>query len=399
MEHNASPTDNARPAPAEVCVLTARGMAAIASIALAGAQAVGIVEAISEKHAPPCGRSTYGTIKDDGRVIDSVVIACERPACFVIHCHGNPLLVDQIVRLCRRHGAIPQPPHDLLFARYRAEAKNLLEAEARLAMTQAVTREGVALLQGQIAGGLSAWATRWINDKSFDSNKLKLECAEIIERSRIARRILEGVRIALVGPPNSGKSTLLNWLAGTGAALVSETAGTTRDWVSAVCRIGPLRAEIIDTAGLDAELAAENAIEKAAQAVAIETAATSDLILVVQDSTCPKTRPVSVPSNVPVLNIFTKIDLVPHRTILQPGSGIPVSAQHNHGLDRLCSAIRIALDAENLSVDQPICFNPRQMLLLEAMVGSNDTKDAVRCLHRLLRGEDGPANQTEARGS
>jgi tRNA modification GTPase len=141
-------------------------------------------------------------------------MGCEGPEYYVIHCHGNPLLAERIVRLCEDAGAVLRRTEDFLLTQMQAECVSLLEAEARLEMTRAATFEGVELIARQISGGLTAWATQWINDNSIDLNHLKKECLEIIERYDIAVRIIHGIKIALVGPPNSGKSTLLNWLAG-----------------------------------------------------------------------------------------------------------------------------------------------------------------------------------------
>ena len=395
MEHNVSSTDKSA-APAAVCVLTARGMAAIASVALSGAGAGRIVEALLEKPAPPCGRSIYGTIKDNERVIDSVVAACESPACFVIHCHGNPLLVEQLVRLCRRHGAVPQQPDEYLFARYLAASQTLIEAEARLVMTQAVTRQGATLLHGQIAGGLSAWARRWIICNSFNINQLKCECADIIERSRIARRIIEGVRIALVGPPNSGKSTLLNWLAGTGAALVSETAGTTRDWVSAVCRIGPLRAEIIDTAGLDMALTKGSELDRAAQDAARRVMESSDLVLKVQDCTKPPALEASNDLQVPSIEVFTKSDMRAGPEPFLPAAATPwvlVSAKAQKGLEELCTAVISAMQAESIPPDQAVCFTQRQHEYVRRIAQSPSKQHAADHLAALLETKAIPASR------
>ncbi|MFZ9012287.1 MAG: hypothetical protein ACO20W_10395, partial [Anaerohalosphaeraceae bacterium] len=140
-------------------VLTARGMAAISSIALAGNDAGPIVDKVFRAgtgglDTAPEGKISYGSIVDGQRVIDEVVVGCEGHNEFVIHCHGNPLLVEQIVTLLQSHGA------ELTDAERFApcQSKNAIEAEARLAMRKSATLAGVKILQAQIKGGLSQWA-------------------------------------------------------------------------------------------------------------------------------------------------------------------------------------------------------------------------------------------------
>ena len=370
-----------------VCVLTARGMAAIASVALYGAGAGGLVGRIFGGSVPVCGRSAYGAILDGGEVIDSVVAACEKPDCFVIHCHGNPLLVEQIVQLCQRYGAVAQRPEDYLFACTCAEAQTLIEAEARLAMTQAATLAGVELIGRQISAGLTGWVRRWLSAAPLDLEGLRRESGELLDRSIIAKRVIEGVRIALIGAPNSGKSTLLNWLAGAKEALVSETAGTTRDWVSTVCRIGPLRAELIDTAGLDTAMAAEDTLERAAQEVAVGVMQSCDLVLSVRDCTQRQAEAVAIFGDKPVLTVFTKSDLLAEAGAFRAeasGAWVLVSAVAGRGVENLSQGILSALKVDLASFEPGVCFTQRQLEGVRNLVRGQSEPSAIKELTKLL---------------
>lgn len=368
-----------------VCLLTARKVAAIASVALVGKGAADLIKGVFSSAVPELEQSRYGIIKNPaGQTLDSVVVGCEKPDHYVIHCHGNPLLAEQIMQLFRQAGAVVQSPQDYALQEFRESSKTLIEAEAKLAIAQAAALEGAMWLARQIDGGVAAWATGWINAKSIDINALQEQSKAILTHWAIARRVVEGVRIALVGAPNSGKSTLLNWLAGQQTAIVSDIAGTTRDWVSMICRIGPVRAEIIDTAGLDEALAAQNPIEQAAQQAARQTAAQCDLILHLIDSTHPTADTLRFLTDVLVIKVFTKIDLLQKQPVFD--TGVAVSAATDRGLDDLCAAILKALQVETLDYAHPIAFTPRQHGLLNQLAACSDEPPARTLLTELLGG-------------
>ena len=229
-----------------VCVLTSRGMAAISSIALAGGGAQEIIQKVfrlSNDTTPSPLRGTppfkggelfvsHGAIVDGDTVVDEVVVGCETDNTFVIHCHGNPLLAERIVKLLQSHGAVLTDAEHFAKAQLRAHSKTMIEAEAKLAMQTSATLLGVKLLKAQIDDGLTAWAQHCLDIlDTMRPEDIKGQCLQILEHSVIAQRIIDGVKIVIAGPPNSGKSTLLNCLAGQQQVIVSDTAGTTRDWV------------------------------------------------------------------------------------------------------------------------------------------------------------------------
>jgi tRNA modification GTPase len=372
-----------------VSVLTARGMAAIGSVAVAGDGAKEILRKVFRSYNPAsktCGLETGGTVHgvivDGQRVIDEVLVGCEGANRFVIHCHGNPLLLEQVIKLLQSHGAKLTDAEHLAFSQHQAASENLIEAEAKLAMQKSATLEGVRILQAQVDGGLSAWAQKTV--ESFEKmapEAIRRECIEVLEHSKVAKRIIEGVRIVIAGPPNSGKSMLLNCLAGRQQAVVSDTAGTTRDWVSVMCQLGPIRAELVDTAGLDEALAGKDTIEQTAQQITKELLESSDLVLYVQDVIEARSQKSEVRINLacPVIYIGNKCDLL--KSQASSLKSIDISAKENQGMDLLAEAIMKILGVSRFDFAAPVVFTTRQRLLFDAIL--NDPAVAQGALERL----------------
>ncbi|MHC5154864.1 MAG: GTPase [Planctomycetota bacterium] len=333
----------------------------------------------------------HGSIVDNHRVIDEVVVGCEGEGRFVIHCHGNPLLVEQIVTLLQSNGAI-------LIDADSFAAKNkfstMIEAEARLAMRKSATLVGVKLLQSQIDGGLSMWAKGMLEQtNSLDTEAIKQQCRDILEQSVIARRIIEGVRIVIAGPPNSGKSTLLNCLGGQKHVIVSDTAGTTRDWVSVTARLGDglLCAEFIDTAGLDEILAGNDKIEQSAQAITRELLESCDLVLYVRDITqqaIGDRQWAEDTIQAPVIYVNNKCDLAqePGNAGIQEREHLSVSAKDNKGIDVLAREVLDRLGVVDFDVTNPAAFTERQCSLLLAIINAGQQPEKI--LSDLLYSKD-----------
>ncbi|RYB03899.1 tRNA uridine-5-carboxymethylaminomethyl(34) synthesis GTPase MnmE [Lichenibacterium ramalinae] len=152
------------------------------------------------------------------------------------------------------------------------------------------------------------------------------------ELGREARglRLREGLAVAIVGPPNAGKSTLLNALAGRDVAIVSAQAGTTRDVLTVDLDLGGYPVQLIDTAGLRET---EDDVEREGIARARARAASADLVLLLDDGRADPLPP-AVTTSGTVWRIATKVDLAAGQ-----GGDYAVSARTGTGLDGLIAGL------------------------------------------------------------
>jgi len=385
-------------------VMTGKGTGAISTIQVFGDTA----ESVIKKVFKPAGRkpATFqtgnillGTIIDGREAIDEVVIGCEGPETFAIHCHGNPLINEMVMQLLGKQGATLLTA-DLLLTKILVTQKhiNTIELEAKITQPNAKTLEGTKLIANQIDGGLAKKAAEWLKNKNTESiDQIKNDAARILINSRTAKMIITGCKAAIVGPPNTGKSTLLNCLAGRQKAIVTDIKGTTRDWISARCKIGPLSIELIDTAGLDEELAAtpESVVEKASQQKSVQILEDADLVLLVLDNSQATVQLddqlVEAIVGKRVLTVLNKSDL---HAKLDTGKlpkilakTVRISAKFETGIENLTEKIQQLAGVADFALHTAVCFTDRQESLLKQLKKVKSKEQATSIITELLNGQ------------
>ena len=368
-------------------LMTARTAAAISSIQVAGGGAEEILKIIFKPAGKnnsdfSAGKILYGTITDSQRIIDEVVIGCEGENSFSINCHGNPLIVENILALLQKHNAqIVEPNEMMIFIGREKFGDNAIALEAEIAGAEAATLDGAKIIAEQTKAGLYALANSWL--KIGDIEAIKKQAKQVLADSKIANYFINGAKIVIAGAPNSGKSTLFNYLCGREKALVSDIAGTTRDWLNAKIKLKKIVAEFFDTAGVDENLITKNTIDAQSQALSRGLIENADLVLLVVDGVNPAIVMAGLTESLEKLVVYNKCDLAGDVSI----EGLNISAKTGRGVRELIAAIELKLGVADLDIKKTVCFTDRQRMILEQVVSADTKQQVEQLITELLKGD------------
>jgi tRNA modification GTPase len=311
-----------------------------------------------------------------------------------LSCHGSPALLRVVVELIAGAGARLAEPGEFTRRAYLNGRLDLAQAEAVALLISARTERALALAARAVAGGLSA-RLRATHDALLDLvaglevtldfpdehvgldvepavkalTRLWEEVGQVLAAARRGRVVHHGLTVALVGPTNAGKSSLLNAVLGRERAIVSPQPGTTRDVVEGVIELGGVPVRLLDTAGLGEACDALDAEGMRRARLAI---AESDLLLVVQDGSVPVDAAVlAETSGHARLLVRAKRDLPGHPSHAALDA-IGVSALTGGGMDDLVGALTEAVRrrASEDGDEGGIIASLRQLELIEALHGA-----------------------------
>lgn len=363
---------------------TPQGAGALAVVRLSGPAAFRTAAAFLSPApaAPRHGEARLLAVRDGGKLVDrAVVVFFKGPASYTgddtaeITCHGSPHIVRTVLNLCVRNGARPAGPGEFTLRAFLNGKMDLSQAEAvgalieassagahRAALTQAeggLSRE-LAPARQRLLGLLAELEAR-LDDSYEEIPALELrgfarrsaEARAAAERLaagyEAGRGIREGLRVVITGAPNSGKSSLLNALLGYDRALVSRSAGTTRDTLEAGLEIDGFKVIFTDTAGLNARPG--SALERRGmRRAAAEIARAGAVVLVTDGSVKPSPSDAraekeasALPSGSRLLRVVNKADLPQKR---RSAGALKVSARTGEGI----AALKAALVAEQKKI-------------------------------------------------
>lgn len=310
-------------------VSTAYGEGGIGIVRISGPAALGILQRLFVAELP-AGSNTaspsfanrklyHGYIVDpeDGRLVDEVLaVYMHEPHTYTcedvveIDGHGSVAALREILALVLRAGARAAEPGEFTRRAFLGGRIDLSQAEAVIDLIEAETEAARKSAADQLSGHLSA-RIRTLRQSLLDllvnmavnidypdediepvvyedlaaSLRIHLEEVEHLRDTGATGRLLkDGLRIAIVGKPNVGKSSLLNALMGEARAIVTEVPGTTRDTISETIDLGGYPVRLIDTAGIRDT---EDVIEKMGIDRSREAVSKADLILFVLDGSAP----------------------------------------------------------------------------------------------------------------
>ena len=302
-------------------VATAPGRAGLGIVRISGPDAVRIAQELARRTRPLAPRrATLARLVDpqvSGGPLDQVVLTYfQAPASYTgedvveVSAHGNPWLLAHLVECATRLGARAAEPGEFTFRAYLNGRIDLVRAEAVADLIEAVTPAQVRAASDQLDGTLTN-AIGELERTLFDVlarleasldfpeegyefvghdevgsqlARVSEQVAALVASSRAGRVLREGRTLALVGRPNSGKSSLFNALVGGDRVIVSPEAGTTRDLVTERCDVMGIPLVLVDTAGWRR---ARGAVESEGVRRAEGVARAADLIVVVVDGSVP----------------------------------------------------------------------------------------------------------------
>ncbi len=334
----------------------------------------------------PAGCQFSPSTVDDDSAGEELIVCCHSEIHVEVNCHGGRAAVDRVLSSLQACGCTLTSAE--AWVDYRANDR--LCAEAAKALCQAPTERTAAILLDQSRGCLS---------RSLEAIRRMIEEREVAAAVRqladlqawwsLGQHLVTPWHVVIAGPVNAGKSSLLNALLGYRRAIVSTTAGTTRDVLKAPMAVDGWPVIISDTAGLRA---AADQIEGEGIDRACEQMRAADVVLWVTDVTGradPSWDLEKLNFACPVVRVDNKSDLEPPNR-MRAGQGVRVSALCGHGLDELLDTIARIIVPRPPSHRQAVPFKPRHRDDLAAIHRSLTAGHLERAHQRALELQWGP---------
>lgn len=395
-----------------ICAIsTALGIGAISIIRVSGPKAIDIVNKIfkgKNLKEVPSHTINYGFIINDSETIDEVLVSVMRkPKTFTmediveINCHGGISTTKKILELLLEKGARLAEPGEFTKRAFLNGRIDLVEAEAVMDLintkTESARKIAINELQGKSSNSIKELRQEIlelmanievnidypeyedieeVNHKRISEfiPKMKEKLENIIKSYENTKVIKEGIKVAIVGRPNVGKSSILNRLLEEEKAIVTDIPGTTRDIVEGEIVLDGILLNIIDTAGIRDT---ENNVEKIGIEKSLKSIENADLVLVVLNNNDELTKEdleiiekVKYKKHIIVINkndLTTKIDL----NKIKDDNIININTISSDGLDSLKNKIKEMFYLEEINTsDYTYLSNARQIGLVKSSLNT-----------------------------
>lgn len=378
---------------------SARGKAGVAVVRISGPLAFLSVKTLAGD-VPLPRRAVLRTLRDQaGEMLDKALVICfEKGAsftgeeCVELQLHGSVAIVNAVMQaLSVMDGLRLAEAGEFTRRALENERLDLAQVEGLAdlieAETEAQRRQALKVFSGALGEKAERWRQMLVRasalieatidfadeDVPVDVSPEVLDLIAIVMNeleqeargAKMAERIRDGFEVAIVGPPNAGKSTLLNALAGRDAAITSEFAGTTRDVIEVRMELGGLPVTLLDTAGLRET---EDVVEAIGIGRARERAKHADLrvILLANENSRPEIDPEAGD-----LLVVGKDD-----EGVQVGAMLSVSGKTSHGIDALVAQIAFVLSGRAASASTAIRERHR-VAISDALVSLESARNEV----------------------
>ena len=357
-----------------VAIATASGAGGVGVVRLSGPRSRAIAETVCARVLTPRHAHHARFADMDGETIDDgIALLFTAPASYTgedvveLQAHGSPVVLQELVARCCTLGARMARPGEFSERAYLNDKLDLAQAEAvadliaagdaraaraaRRALDGVFSQQVDALAAEVLALRIHIEAAIDFADESIETlggpqlrTRLALAddtLAALLVQAERGQKLRDGVHAVIVGPPNAGKSSLLNALAGSERAIVTDIAGTTRDLLRETIRLDGVELTLVDTAGLRSD---GDAIEREGMRRARAELQRADLAIVVLDARDPEAGTAAVAEAIaPVprrLWLHNKADLLDGEPAPDDPDQVFVSARTGAGLDILHARLR-----------------------------------------------------------
>ncbi|HVO74250.1 MAG TPA: tRNA uridine-5-carboxymethylaminomethyl(34) synthesis GTPase MnmE [Ignavibacteriaceae bacterium] len=395
-------------------IATPPGNGAISIIRVSGSQTFEIADQIFlgqiKLSDAPTHTIHYGRILDHpDELVDDVLVSVFRNPhsytgedCVEINTHGSPIIQKKIIDLLVHSGARLAEPGEFTKRAFLNNRIDLAQAEAVIDLINASTDASLRGARNQLDGLLSKkigfLKNNLVNAISlveigldFAEEDIEfIEYKELLERIEtvsgeiekllasysFGKIIKDGVNVAIIGKPNVGKSSLLNYLLKESRAIVSSIPGTTRDIIREEISINGILFRLFDTAGIRIT---QNEIEKEGVARSREAIKNSDIIILMNDAVQEYSGDLlneisSFVEKHKIISVINKIDLIENRDCFKNNIGI--SAKTGEGINHLLDSLsKAALKHSNYSEKSAIVSNTRHYQCLK---NANDSLENAK---------------------
>ena len=361
----------------------------------------------------------YGNIVDGENIIDEVLVSYfKAPKSYTtenmceINSHGGNIVLKKILELCLKNGAELAEPGEFTKRAFLNGRIDLLQAESVIDIINAKSdkelKTGVKQLEGFLSNEIAKIKQEILDvmvnievaidypeyDVDEVTNKQISDMLDSVEKKLKklensfdnGKIIKEGIKTAIVGKPNAGKSSLLNAILKEDRAIVTEIEGTTRDTIEEFVTINGIPLKLVDTAGIRK---AKDEVEKIGISKSREIAKEADLIIAIFDSSKDLTDEdmeiLNLIKGKKVIILLNKIDLNPQidendsRLLAVSQDIIKVSALNNLGIDKLYEKITDLFNLDQINLDNEVLItNLRQKnLITKAIEHIQETKNTM----------------------